>query len=59
MRETKQGKKATMNPVLCKGDGLCNAMCPTGAIYLKHYTEDELMAQIDAIVPERVAAEVE
>ncbi len=59
MRETKQGRKATMNPVLCKGDGLCNAMCPTGAIFLKHYTEDELMAQIDAIVPERVAAEVE
>jgi heterodisulfide reductase subunit A len=59
MRETKQGRKATMNPVLCKGDGLCNAMCPTGAIYLKHYTEDELMAQIDAIVPEQVAAEVQ
>jgi len=59
MRETKQGRKATMNPVLCKGDGLCNAMCPTGAIFLKHYTEDELAAQIDAIVPERVAAVVE
>jgi len=59
MRETKQGRKATMNPVLCKGDGLCNAMCPTGAISLRHYTEDELLSQIDAIVPERVAAEVE
>jgi heterodisulfide reductase subunit A len=59
MVETKQGRKATMNPVLCKGDGLCNSMCPTGAISLRHYTEDELLSQIDAIVPERVAAEVD
>jgi heterodisulfide reductase subunit A len=59
MRETKQGRKATMNPVLCKGDGLCNAMCPTGAISLRHYTEDELLAQIDAIVPEQVSVEVD
>jgi heterodisulfide reductase subunit A len=59
MVETKQGKKATMNPVLCKGDGLCNAMCPTGAISLRHYTEDELLSQIDAIVPEQVAVEVD
>jgi len=50
-RETRQGKKAVMNPVLCKGDGLCNAKCPTGAIQLKHYTDEELLAQIDAAVP--------
>ncbi|PIV22680.1 MAG: heterodisulfide reductase, partial [Deltaproteobacteria bacterium CG03_land_8_20_14_0_80_45_14] len=37
-RETRQGKKAVVNPVLCKGDGLCNAKCPTGAIRLKHFT---------------------
>jgi heterodisulfide reductase subunit A len=47
-RETRQGKKAVVNPVLCKGDGLCNAKCPTGAIQLKHYTDEELFAQIDA-----------
>ncbi len=48
LRETRQGNKAVMNPVLCKGDGLCNAMCPTGAIQLKHFTDQELIAQIDA-----------
>jgi len=37
-----------VNPVLCKGDGLCNAKCPTGAIQLKHYTDEELLSQIDA-----------
>jgi heterodisulfide reductase subunit A len=47
-RETRQGKKAVVNPVLCKGDGLCNAKCPTGAIQLKHYTDEELLAEIDA-----------
>ena len=49
-RSTKQGKKAAVNPVLCKGDGLCNAKCPTGAIYLKHFTDEDLLSQIDAAV---------
>jgi heterodisulfide reductase subunit A len=50
--ETPQGKKARVNPILCKGDGLCNAKCPTGAIALKHYTDQEVFRQIDAEVPE-------
>ena len=45
---TKQGQKAGVNPILCKGDGLCNAKCPTGAIRLKHYTNEEILSQIDA-----------
>ncbi len=52
LRETKQGKKAVVNPVICKGDGLCNAKCPTGAIVLKHFTDEEIIRQIDAAVPE-------
>jgi len=51
-RETRQGRKAVVNPVLCKGDGLCNAKCPTGAIYLKHFTDEEILSQIDAVLPE-------
>ncbi|MBU0765785.1 MAG: FAD-dependent oxidoreductase, partial [Bacteroidetes bacterium] len=47
-RETPKGKKAAVNPVLCKGDGLCNAVCPVSAISLKHYTNEELFSQIDA-----------
>ena len=47
-RETPAGKKANVNPVLCKGDGLCNTKCPTGAIYLNHYTNEEIFSQIDA-----------
>ena len=47
-RDTPQGKKARVNPILCKGDGLCNAKCPTNAIFLKHYTDEEIFCQIDA-----------
>jgi len=55
--ETEKGKKAEVNPVLCKGDGLCNAVCPTGAIQLKHFTDEELLSQIDAATPEEMIIE--
>jgi heterodisulfide reductase subunit A len=46
--ETGKGKKARVNPVLCKGDGLCCAKCPTHAIVLKHFTDEEVFCQIEA-----------
>jgi heterodisulfide reductase subunit A len=48
LHETARGKTARVNPVLCKGDGLCNTKCPTCAISLKHYTNEAIFAQIDA-----------
>jgi len=58
-RETETaGFKAAVNPVLCKGDGLCNAVCPTGAIQLKHFTDKELLSQIDAAVQEEETTEI-
>jgi len=47
-RDTPRGKKAVVNPVLCKGDGLCCTKCPTSAIILKHFTDEEILDQIDA-----------
>jgi heterodisulfide reductase subunit A2 len=58
-RETKQGKKAVVNPVICKGDGLCNAACPTGAIQLKHFTDEEIMSQIDAAAPKEAIKQMD
>ncbi len=52
LKESKQGKKAAVIPVLCKGCGLCNAKCPSAAIQLKHFTDDEILSQIDAAVPD-------
>jgi heterodisulfide reductase subunit A len=46
--DTPKGKKARVNPVLCKGDGLCNSRCPARAITLKHFTDEEIFRQIDA-----------
>jgi heterodisulfide reductase subunit A len=51
-RETSQDNKAWVNPVICKGDGLCNAKCPTNAISLKHFTDEEILSQIDAAFPD-------
>jgi heterodisulfide reductase subunit A len=49
--DTPKGKKARVNPILCKGDGLCNSRCPAGAITLKHFTDEEVFCQIDAALP--------
>jgi heterodisulfide reductase subunit A2 len=54
LHETKQGKKAVINPVLCKGDGLCNTKCPTGAISLKHFTDEEIECEIEALVNDEI-----
>jgi len=56
-RKGREGNKAVVNPVLCKGDGLCNAKCPTGAIYLQHFTNDEIMTQIDAAAPASIGGQ--
>ncbi len=47
-KETPMGPKAWVNAILCKGDGVCNAKCPTRAIALKHFTDEAIWGQIDA-----------
>jgi heterodisulfide reductase subunit A len=47
-KETPAGRKALVNPALCKGDGLCCAKCPTDAVVLQHFTNGEIFNQIDA-----------
>ena len=51
-RGAKANKKAEVNPALCKGDGLCCSFCPTDAIILRHFTNQELFNQIDAALSE-------
>ncbi len=41
---------ARVNEALCKGCGTCVPVCPTGAIDLKHFTEKQLTAQLEALL---------
>ena len=41
--------KADINPVLCKGCGLCVASCRSGAINLKGFGTEQIMAMINEI----------
>jgi heterodisulfide reductase subunit A len=39
-----------VNPVLCKGCGACAAACPSKAMQLQHFTPEQVIAQVDALV---------
>ncbi|MGE5588433.1 MAG: FAD-dependent oxidoreductase [Clostridia bacterium] len=40
---------AKVNPALCKGCGLCAATCRCGAVTLKGFTEEEILAEVKAL----------
>jgi heterodisulfide reductase subunit A len=43
-------KVSRINDAICKGCGACVAACPSAAIKHKHYTTQEIMAQIEGIL---------
>jgi heterodisulfide reductase subunit A len=40
----------TVNAALCKGCGACAMACPSGAIQLQHFTADQTLAMIEALL---------
>jgi heterodisulfide reductase subunit A len=42
--------KAEVNPALCQGCGTCAATCPSHAITALHFTDQEIVAQIDGLL---------
>ena len=42
--------KAEVNPALCQGCGTCAATCPAGAITALHFTDQEIVAQIEGLL---------
>ncbi|MEM3162384.1 MAG: CoB--CoM heterodisulfide reductase iron-sulfur subunit A family protein [Candidatus Bathyarchaeia archaeon] len=41
---------------LCKGCGVCGTACPTKAITLGHFTTEEILAQVRAVLKEMITA---
>jgi len=39
-----------INAVLCKGCGACAVTCPSKAICMQHFTAEQIMAQVDALM---------
>jgi heterodisulfide reductase subunit A len=53
LAETEPGVfAAEINPSLCKGCGTCASWCPSGAIVARHFTDKQVLAQIDAFFDE-------
>ena len=45
-----EDRKARIREVMCKGCGTCAASCPRGAIRMKHFTDEQIMAQLKALL---------
>lgn len=43
-------KHAQLNEVLCRGCGTCVAACPSGCITGKHFTREEILAEIGGVI---------
>ncbi|MFC2022920.1 4Fe-4S binding protein [Chloroflexota bacterium] len=43
-------KVSTINEALCKGCGVCVAACPSSAIAGKHFTTDQIIAEIEGVL---------
>lgn len=46
IEETEKGRKAKVIAASCKGCGACGAGCPQKAIIMRHFTDEQLLAQV-------------
>ncbi|HMD70881.1 MAG TPA: CoB--CoM heterodisulfide reductase iron-sulfur subunit A family protein [Bryobacteraceae bacterium] len=45
-----EGREASVNALLCHGCGTCVAACPCGAIRGNHFTDEQILAEIQAVL---------
>ena len=48
-------KVSIVNEILCKGCGTCGSACPTGAIKCRHFTDRQILAQIEGLMLQEVS----
>jgi len=48
-RTTKIRRVASVNPAVCQGCGACTVTCPSGAMDLHGFSNQQIMAEVDAI----------
>lgn len=48
-RTTKIRRVASVNPAVCQGCGACTVTCPSGAMDLFGFSNNQIMAEVDAI----------
>ena len=51
--ETEKGSKAETIAASCKGCGVCSASCPQKAATVHHFSDEQVTAQIEALLPLR------
>jgi len=52
MKEKNGKQAAEVSEVTCMGCGVCAVACPTKSITLRHFTDQQILAQIRALSPE-------
>jgi heterodisulfide reductase subunit A len=49
--------KSKIREILCRGCGSCAAECPKQAITMRHYRDDQILAQVKALLSPEIRAE--
>jgi heterodisulfide reductase subunit A len=45
---------SVVNEILCKGCGTCGSTCPTGAIHSRHFTDKQILSEIEGLMSKSI-----